>query len=52
VEHLFLSVLSRPPSEEERKKFVAYLTAEGKPEPRIEEAIWVLLNTAEFRFNH
>ncbi|HEY7308296.1 MAG TPA: DUF1549 and DUF1553 domain-containing protein [Gemmataceae bacterium] len=52
VERMFLSVLSRPPSEEERKKFVTYLTAEGKPEPRLEESIWVLLNTAEFRFNH
>src|SRR6185437_4515191 len=52
VEQLFLSVLSRPPSGEERKKFVAYLTTDGKPEVLVEEAIWVLLNTAEFRFNH
>ena len=52
VDRLFLSVLSRKPSEAERKKLVAYLTAEAKPEPRVEEAIWVLINTAEFRFNH
>jgi hypothetical protein len=52
VDRLFLSVLSRQPSAEERKKFVAYLSADGKPEERVEEAIWALLNTAEFRFNH
>ncbi|HEY7155254.1 MAG TPA: DUF1549 and DUF1553 domain-containing protein [Gemmataceae bacterium] len=52
VEELFLSVLTRPPTDEERKKLVAYLSAEGKPESLVEEAIWALLNTAEFRFNH
>lgn len=52
VDRLFLSVLSRPPGAEERKKFVAHLTSGGKPETLVEEAIWVLLNTAEFRFNH
>jgi hypothetical protein len=52
VDELFLSVLTRPPGAEERKKFVAYLSGEGKPESLVEEAIWALLNTAEFRFNH
>ena len=48
----FLSVLNRPPRSEESKRFVAYLRAEPKSEKRIEEAIWVLLNCSEFRFNH
>jgi hypothetical protein len=52
VDHLFLSVLSRPPRPEERQRFIAYLGAGPKPEGRIEEAIWVLLNCSEFRFNH
>jgi hypothetical protein len=52
VDRLFLSVLSRPPREEERAKFAAYLTSGPKTEGLVEEAIWVLLNTAEFRFNH
>ncbi|MBI1913387.1 MAG: DUF1549 domain-containing protein [Planctomycetes bacterium] len=52
VDRLFLSVLSRPPRPEERKRFVAYLTSGPKPEARVEEAIWVLLNCSEFRFNH
>jgi hypothetical protein len=52
VDRLFLSVLSRPPRSEERKRFVAYLATPGaRPEALIEEAVWVLLNTAEFRFN-
>jgi hypothetical protein len=53
VDRLFLSVLSRPPRPEERQRFAAHLTTAGaRPESLIEEAIWVLLNTAEFRFNH
>ncbi|HKI30945.1 MAG TPA: DUF1549 and DUF1553 domain-containing protein [Gemmataceae bacterium] len=53
VDHLFLSVLSRPPRPQERKRFVAHLaTPGGRPEALVEEAIWALLNAAEFRFNH
>ncbi len=52
VDRLFLSVLGRPPRPEEQKRFVAYLTADPKAEPLVEEAVWVLLNSAEFRFNH
>jgi hypothetical protein len=52
VDRLFLAVLSRPPRPEERTRFVAHLTSGDQPEKLVEEAIWVLLNTAEFRFNH
>ena len=53
VDQLFLTVLSRPPRAEERKRFVEYLTAGLKnPALLVEEAIWVLLNCGEFRFNH
>jgi hypothetical protein len=53
VDQLYLTVLSRPPRDEERKRFVKYLTANPKnPEPLVEEAIWVLLASSEFRFNH
>src|SRR5262249_54601222 len=52
VDRLFLSVLSRLPSEAERKKVVDYLKAEPKAEPLVEEVIWVLMNSAAFRFNH
>jgi hypothetical protein len=53
VDRLFLSVLGRPPRPEERKRFVAHLATPGaRPEALVEEAVWALLNTAEFRFNH
>jgi hypothetical protein len=53
VEQLFLSVLSRPPRPEESKRFVEHLTADARAQPAlVEDAIWVLLSCAEFRFNH
>jgi hypothetical protein len=53
VDQLYLTVLSRPPRDEERKRFVEYVTADPKnPEPLVEEAIWALLASSEFRFNH
>jgi hypothetical protein len=51
VDRLFLSILSRPPRPAERQRVAAYLTANPKPE-LIEQAIWALLNSSEFRFNH
>jgi hypothetical protein len=52
VDQMFLTVLSRLPKPEEQKRFVAHLKSDPKPDSLVEEAIWVLLNTAEFRFNH
>lgn len=52
VERMFLSILTRPPSPAEREKFIAYLQSDPKKESLIEEALWVLVNLAEFRFNH
>ncbi len=53
VERLFVSVLTRPPKPEERERFVAFLnTGKKNNELPWEDAIWVLLNCAEFRFNH
>ena len=53
VDRLFLSVLTRLPRPEERSRFVEFLSAgDAKTGAPIEDAIWVLLNTAEFRFNH
>jgi Protein of unknown function (DUF1549)/Protein of unknown function (DUF1553) len=51
VDRMFLTVLSRPPRDEERKAFVAHFTSGGKPEERVDEAIWALVNCSEFRFN-
>ena len=52
VDRLYLSVLSRYPKADEKKKFVEYLTADKEPRDRVKEAIWVLMTCSEFRFNH
>ena len=52
VDRMFLTVLNRPAREEEKKRIVAYVTVGPKPDARVEEALWVLLSTSEFRFNH
>ncbi len=52
VDRMFLAVLTRLPSAAERVKFTAYLQSDPKPEPLVEEALWVLVNLSEFRFNH
>ena len=55
VDRMFLSVLSRAPTEEERERFARYLNVEGddakQTSQRIEEAMWVLVSCSEFRFN-
>jgi len=65
VEKMFLSVLSRPATSEEKERFVKYLTTESKDannpklaDPklaaaqRMEDAMWVLVSCSEFRFNY
>ena len=51
IDRLYLSLLNRPASSAEREKFAAYV-ADGKPEERWREAIWALMTSSEFRFNH
>jgi hypothetical protein len=52
IDRMFLSVLGRLPRPAEREKFLAHLKGAPKPEAAVEEAIWVLVNCGEFRFNH
>jgi len=51
VERMYLSVLNRPPKPKEVEAFVSYIKREPKPDAAVEDAIWVLLNSSEFRFN-
>ena len=55
VERLFLSVLSRPPTNEEKDRFVKYLSTDTKDAKlaaqRMEDVMWVLVSCSEFRFN-
>ncbi len=55
VETLFLATLSRPPRDEERQKFVAYIKQAGTPDDRqraLGDILWALLNSGEFALNH
>jgi hypothetical protein len=52
VEELFLTALSRYPTEAERKKAVDHITAEGDLKKGLEDLVWALVNTKEFLFNH
>jgi hypothetical protein len=48
VERLYLTVLSRKPSPAEAKKFAEFLTDKGPAA----DAVWALMTSSEFRFNH
>ncbi|MEZ6061734.1 MAG: DUF1549 domain-containing protein [Planctomycetaceae bacterium] len=53
AEALYLSVLTRLPTEEETADVVNYLAARESDRPvASQELVWALLNSAEFRFNH
>ena len=51
IERLFLSLLSRSPTTEELE-FFQDLGSDGDPRERLQDILWVLLNSAEFVTNH
>jgi hypothetical protein len=54
IEALFLATVSRKPTSEEMRKLVKHLMADGEAgvKKRLGDVMWVLLNSAEFRWNH
>jgi hypothetical protein len=55
VDAVFLAALTRLPTEDERVEFVSYVDsggASGSSDRALSDVFWVLLNSAEFRFNH
>ena len=48
VGRLFLTTLNRRPAPEEMKKFAAFLNTKTSPA----DAVWALITSSEFRFNH
>src|SRR5262249_26721215 len=53
ADELYLSVLTRPPGDEERREVADYLNVPPSERPAALEGLaWALLTSAEFRFNH
>ena len=53
AEELYVSVLTRMPTEEERKEVADYLARRpGDRLAALQDLAWALLTSAEFRFNH
>jgi hypothetical protein len=53
AEEMYLSVLTRRPTTEERKELADHLKTSGKSRPAaLQEYLWALLTSVEFRFNH
>jgi hypothetical protein len=53
VEELFLSVFNRLPTDDERKDVTAYLSSRTADRAKaVEEIVWAMLASVEFRFNH
>ena len=51
VNLLYLNVLSRPPSDDELKKGLAYL-ATGTRQQKTEDLLWSLFNKVDFLYNY
>ena len=53
ADELFLSVLTRLPTDDERQTVVACLNERPKERPAaLQDLAWALVNSVEFRFNH
>jgi hypothetical protein len=57
VDRVFLTALSRPPTAEEKRKFLAILKESVKDGPQarreaVEDFVWAVLTGREFLFNH
>jgi hypothetical protein len=53
ADELFLSVLSRPPEDEERREVAEHLKQnDGSREVAVQQLVWALLASAEFAVNH
>jgi hypothetical protein len=53
AEELYLSILTRRPSDEESAEIDRYLGARSKDRSAaVQESVWALLTSSEFRFNH
>ncbi len=52
LEELFLATVSRPPTETDKQRFAAYRSRHPDRQAAFTDALWALINTREFIFNH
>jgi hypothetical protein len=52
LDEIFLTILSRPPSDAEKERYVAYLQSKKGAKTAYEDIYWVLINSSELIFNH
>jgi hypothetical protein len=52
VEELYLSCLSRRPTDKEKARLEALLAAEPDKKKALDDMFWAILNSREFMFNH
>ena len=52
LEEIFLTIVSRPPTADERERYLAYLEKKRNVKTAYEDVYWVLLNSTEMIFNH
>ena len=52
IDQLYIRILSRQPSAEERKQLLQIVTAKPADRQGYEDIAWALLNSSEFEFNH
>lgn len=52
IEWIFLTVLSRPPSDAEKARYLEYVKVSKGADAAYQDLYWVLLNSTEFIFNH
>jgi hypothetical protein len=52
LEEIFLTLLSRPPTPEEEKRYLDHIRRKRGDATAYEDVYWVLLNSPEFFFNH
>ena len=52
IEDMYVTVLSRNPTQAEVKKMIDYAGADKFSAKVYNDVLWVLLNSGEFLFNH
>jgi hypothetical protein len=52
LDEIFLTILSRPPNDAEKERYLAYLERKKGTKNAYEDIYWVLINSSELIFNH